>query len=243
MSLINEALKKASRDAERSAPRATLTPSPSQVPPRKLSPRIAVLALVVVGSLALFFLLRGPLQSEAEAVAEPVRTVEAPPTLVVSEPAEAAEAVQQVETVLTPLASADPVVEDSPSEDSALRVDLENQEDLAAALQATEHGEDEAAPPKKRRRRPGRPAATRPPPLPNASSSLDGGSFLKRAQIPGGGTLELSGIAWSESQPVAVISGSVVSAGERVKGFKVIRINPDSVELEGANESFTLRLR
>lgn len=253
MSLINEALKKAGRDAERSAPRATLTPSPTQVPPRRLSPRVAVLALLVVGAAALFLVLRGELRREAQAVAEPVRTVEArtasapdppPPAVVVSEPVDGAteQALQDV-TASTPIAAGGPVGDEPPSEDSALRIDLENQEEFAAVLQATENGQPEAAPKRRQRRRPGRPAGAKTTPIQIASSSLDGASFLKRAEIPGGGTLELSGIAWSETQPVAVISGSVVSPGERVKGFKVIRITADSVDLEGANESFTIRLR
>ena len=77
----------------------------------------------------------------------------------------------------------------------------------------------------------------------DVNSPLDGASFLKKVVLPGGGSLALAGIAWSETQPVAVISGSIVSPGERVKGFKVLRINPDSVDLEGENENFTIRLK
>lgn len=73
--------------------------------------------------------------------------------------------------------------------------------------------------------------------------SLDGQSFLKRVRLPGGGTIVLSGIAWSNANPVAVISGTVVSPGERVKGFTVTRIQQNSVELSNDGSTFTLRLR
>ena len=230
MSLINEALKKAGRDAERSAPRAPLTPSPSQVPPRRLfSPRVALLALVVVAGAALLVLIRGAFQSEPQAPNP------SPPAVLVGEPAdEATEPPVPDGSASTPIATAGTVAEESPTNDPDLRPELENQEPLAAT---------KAAAKKRRGRRQRQPAASKTTLVQDASSSLDGASFLKRAQIPGGGTLELSGIAWSETQPVAVISGSVVSPGERVKGFKVIRINADSVDLEGANERFTIRLR
>ena len=39
---------------------------------------------------------------------------------------------------------------------------------------------------------------------------------------PGGANLELSGIAWSDTHPVAVISGSIVGTGDFVEGFKVV---------------------
>jgi hypothetical protein len=236
MSLINEALKKAGRDAERAGPRATLAPSPSQVPPRRRSLRIALLALLAIGGGTVFLFVRGTFQSEPEPVAEPIRTAEAPipsapdpspPTAVVALPeVEATEPASEDVTTSTPIAAAAPEVP-------------------AAAPVAQPPPEDSAPRVEKRARRPRRATApeTTPTPVQDAGSPLDGASFLKRAQIPGGGSLELSGIAWSETQPVAVISGSVVSPGERVKGFKVLRIRPDSVDLEGENEIFTLRLK
>ena len=71
---------------------------------------------------------------------------------------------------------------------------------------------------------------------------------LMEAQLVQAGKLaaigELAGnLAHEVNNPVAVISGSVVSPGERVKGYRVARITQDTVELEGKNEAFTLRLR
>lgn len=85
-----------------------------------------------------------------------------------------------------------------------------------------------------------------PPPAKAQTASepnLDGQSFLKRVRLPGGGTIVLSGIAWSTVSPVAVISGSVVSPGERVKGYTVTRIQQNSVELSNDGSTFTIRLR
>ena len=221
MSLINEALKKAGRDAERAGPRATLAPSPSQVPPRRRSRRTIWLALLAIGGAALFLLVRGAFQGEAEAVPEPVRTAES--STVSAPDLSPATAVVETLQASTPVAVAVP--------------------EALAAPEAQPPVEAAPLPVERRRRRPRRASAPETSPVQAVGSALDGGSFLKRIEIPSGGSLELSGIAWSETQPVAVISGSVVSPGERVKGFKVLSIGPDSVDLEGANESFTLRLK
>ena len=66
---------------------------------------------------------------------------------------------------------------------------------------------------------------------------------MKEVRIPGAGTVSLSGIAWSDTNPVAVISGKVVGPGDVVQGFVVRRIEPESVFLEGQGSSFTIRLR
>jgi hypothetical protein len=50
--------------------------------------------------------------------------------------------------------------------------------------------------------------------------------------LPGGGTLRLNGIAFSE-QPVALFGNKVVAPGESVAGFKVVAIEPRRVRLEG----------
>ena len=78
---------------------------------------------------------------------------------------------------------------------------------------------------------------------PRAIDSLDGKSFLKKVRVPGGANLELSGIAWSDVHPVAVISGSIVGTGDFVDGFKVVKIEPNSVELQGEDSTFSIRLR
>lgn len=78
-----------------------------------------------------------------------------------------------------------------------------------------------------------------------ASESRDGSgrSFSRRVELAGGETIELGGIAWSETGPFALINGRVVGPGEKVGGFRVIRIEPKQVEIEAGGETIYLRLK
>jgi hypothetical protein len=88
------------------------------------------------------------------------------------------------------------------------------------------------------------------PPRPAAPSAgagqapalADGREYSREVTLPGGGKLALSGIAFSEHQPVAVINGRVVGLGEVVSEFTVARIQPDRVELRGRGLSIFLLL-
>jgi hypothetical protein len=75
-----------------------------------------------------------------------------------------------------------------------------------------------------------------------ASGLTDGRAYSREVSLPGGGKLALSGIAYSEHQPVAVINGKVVGPGEVVSEFTVARILTDRVELRGHGVSIFLRL-
>jgi hypothetical protein len=55
--------------------------------------------------------------------------------------------------------------------------------------------------------------------------------------------IELSGIAWSEDFPVALLNGQALAAGERVAGYTVARIEPAAVELRGPEGTIILRLK
>ncbi|HEX5758728.1 MAG TPA: hypothetical protein VF121_06000, partial [Thermoanaerobaculia bacterium] len=69
-----------------------------------------------------------------------------------------------------------------------------------------------------------------------------GASHVRRAPVPGGGAIELGGIAFSANQPVALLNGRVVGVGEVVEGFTVIAIEPRRVELRGHGTTVFLTL-
>jgi hypothetical protein len=67
-------------------------------------------------------------------------------------------------------------------------------------------------------------------------------TYVEVADLPGG-RLELGGIAWSKSDPHALINGRILGRGERVESYLIVDIQPRQVELSGDRGSFILRLR
>ena len=67
--------------------------------------------------------------------------------------------------------------------------------------------------------------------------------FVERAVLPSGDTLELGGIAWSETGPYALLDERVVGLGESIMGYMVTRIAPQEVELEGSAGTILIRLK
>jgi hypothetical protein len=51
--------------------------------------------------------------------------------------------------------------------------------------------------------------------------------------VPGGGSLKLNGIAFSQDQPIVVLDGRVMGPGEVIQGFTVVEIQSDRVKLQG----------
>jgi hypothetical protein len=68
-------------------------------------------------------------------------------------------------------------------------------------------------------------------------------SFLREADVPGVGRLQLAGIAWSEDRPFALINGKVVGRGDSVDGLRVVEIQPKEVLLDLHGDQILLRLR
>lgn len=65
-----------------------------------------------------------------------------------------------------------------------------------------------------------------------------------QAQVAGTDVmLTLRGISWAGDTGMAIINRDVVSQGESVHGFKVIRVNKDSVQLQRDGEEVVLRLK
>jgi hypothetical protein len=67
--------------------------------------------------------------------------------------------------------------------------------------------------------------------------------FIERATLASGDTLELGGIAWSETGPYALLDERVVGLGESIMGYMVTRISPQEVELEGSDGALLIRLK
>ncbi len=68
-------------------------------------------------------------------------------------------------------------------------------------------------------------------------------SFIHRAELPGGVSIELGGIAWSEARPFALLNRQVVGPGESVDGYAVVAIAPGQVELEVDGRTVYIRLK
>lgn len=66
-------------------------------------------------------------------------------------------------------------------------------------------------------------------------------TYVEIADLPGG-RLELGGIAWSKSDPHALINGRILGRGERVESYTIVDIQPREVKLTGDQGSFILRL-
>ena len=54
--------------------------------------------------------------------------------------------------------------------------------------------------------------------------------------------LEVSGILWDTTQPLAVINGQTVRVGQELDGYQIIEISPDRVSVTDGTETFQLRL-
>jgi hypothetical protein len=56
------------------------------------------------------------------------------------------------------------------------------------------------------------------------------------------GTLELTGIAWSSTAPLAMLNGALLRVGDQILGFEVTAITPHTVSLEGRGQRIALQL-
>jgi len=66
--------------------------------------------------------------------------------------------------------------------------------------------------------------------------------FIETAILASGEELALGGIAWSETDPYALLDERVVGLGETILGYMVTRIAPQEVELEGSDGAILIRL-
>jgi hypothetical protein len=67
-------------------------------------------------------------------------------------------------------------------------------------------------------------------------SVVEGGLQFKASD------LFLEGIMWDDRKPMAIINDEIVSAGDKIKGMTVIKIEKNKVILSYQNEEFELRI-
>jgi hypothetical protein len=77
------------------------------------------------------------------------------------------------------------------------------------------------------------PPATPAPPSAPAGGLEDGKVYTGEVPVPGGGSVKLNGIAYSQDLPVAVLDGRVMGPGEAIQGFTVLAIESNRVKLQG----------
>jgi len=56
-------------------------------------------------------------------------------------------------------------------------------------------------------------------------------SYAGGVTLPGGGRIELGGVAWSETEPRALLNDRIVAVGGYVDGYSVSKSETDRVEL------------
>ncbi|HTG32387.1 MAG TPA: hypothetical protein VLB76_05610 [Thermoanaerobaculia bacterium] len=70
-------------------------------------------------------------------------------------------------------------------------------------------------------------------PAENSGSLVEGQVYTGEVPVPGGGSLKLNGIVFSQDHPIAVLDGRVMGPGESVQGFTVVAIESGRVKLQG----------
>jgi hypothetical protein len=252
VSLIDEALKRArteaaQQDAARRAPSRPWAPMP--LPPlrerRPVRPALVggALALLLLGGRGVWLIQRQPaIQGPAAAPTVPAaarhpRPAAPVPPARAEEPRVAAAPERRERSD-----RANPTAVEAPP----ARADRANKPEREAAAKP-----DVEAPAGRETATPAQPRTANAEPrrrsAPRAADSVpaleDGKSYVRAAALPGGRKLELRGIAYSDTQPVVLINGKVLSPGEGVEGYTVVAIGPERVELKGAAGTLYLTLK
>ncbi len=248
MSLISEALKKARQEAARQDSLRQGVPYAVGAvdPPQRRNPLLPLLAGLGAGCLLAGILFGGawiagvgPFDKPereaqvAQAPAAPQETAPAP-TPVVTEIAPSAPAPPPVAATPVPEERPQPTVETPPAPPLEQPVAPQAVPPVAPAPVEEQRPavlvpEPSPAPPSIQIQ-PTRPAV----PAPVIPGGLEEGKvYAGEVPIPGGGSLKLNGIAYSQDQPIVVLDGRVMGPGEVIQGFTVVEIQSDRVKLQG----------
>ena len=250
MSLIDEALKRARQEAARQDEAARelryrqvpVIPGLRQPARRSwLLPAIIVACLVVGIGIGLFLSGRRGEDQRAAVPPPPAAPAAAPVP-----PQPPIEGPQEAETVPAPVplpsppvpvieeeAAPPPVAEEQPAraEEPSIADMRQREIELNPAPprpqsepEATRESEPAPAAPA--------PAPLAPEPAPAPAVAGQERIYQQEMPLPGGGSLRLNGIAFSD-QPVALFGDKVVAPGETVSGYKVVAIEARRVRLEG----------
>ena len=257
MSLIDEALKRARQEAARQDEAARekryrqvpVIPGLRQPARRSWLLPVVIAACLAVGiGIGLVVASRGG-EDQRAAVPPPVAAPATPAPAPVELPAESP---QEAEATPVPEAPPPPVVEEEPAppvvaeERPALAPPSQEEPTIAdmrqreIALSPAPAPRPQALPEATRESEPPAPAPpvvaapepVAPEPAPAPATPGQERVYQKELPLPGGGTLRLNGIAFSE-QPVALFGDKVVGPGETVAGYKVVAIEVRRVRLEG----------
>ena len=228
MSLINEALKRARVEAARRDAAAKGVPPealPVYVPPRRRSWRAPVAGFaaglaVVAAALGVFWMVRRPVPAEAAPATQANVAPSAPAATASAVPLSAAPA-----SAAPPAAASPPPPPPPPAAVPP-----------PAAPSPEPVAEPPPAPP---------PPALPPPPAPPspAVGAADGVPIYMREASLAGTAVKVDFIVWSESRPFAQINGQLLSAGQSVDGYMLLRVERERVELEGGGQRFWLRVK
>lgn len=236
MSLIDEALRRAREEAARqdAAKRdAQYRQVPSYAPPQRsgISPALigAIVALCIVAGIGIGVYLGRDRKAEPEAVeasapASPVLPSEEP-----SRPISVAEEVPE-----EPEMPAEPVPTSTPLPEPPVRQEVPVAE--AEPLEPPP-APDPAPTPEVV------PETPAPAPEPAPAPAPEVRSYVREVPLPDGGTLRLNGIAFSATQPVALINDKVLAKGESYQGFIVADIQANMVELRGNGMTVRVSLK
>ena len=72
---------------------------------------------------------------------------------------------------------------------------------------------------------------------------VNGKTYVGPVMLPGGGRLDLGGIAYSESNATVLLNGKIVGAGAVLEGFTISRIEENRIELQGNGVTIFLAVR
>ena len=253
MSLISEALKKARQEAARQDSLRQGVPYAVGAvdPPRRRNPLLPLLAGLGAGCLLAGLLFGGawiagvgPFDKPAretqvaQAPAAPQEAAPAP-TPIVTEIAPPAPTPPPAAATPAPEESLPPVVETRPAppvEQPVIRLEPHDSPTPTPAPMEEERPavlvpEPSPAPPTLQ----AQPAPSRPAvPAPVIPGGLEEGKvYTGEVPVPGGGSVKLNGIAFSQDQPIVVLDGRVMGPGEVIQGFTVVEIQSDRVKLQG----------
>ena len=231
MSLIDEALRRAREEAARqdAAKRdAQYRQVPTYAPLRRsgISPALigAILALCIVAGIGIgVFLGRDRAEPDAVETSAP-----ASPVLPAEEPA--SRPISVSEETPEPVPTPTPIPEPEEPRPVPQQVPASEAEPLEPPP-ALDPAPVEV---------PETPAPT-PEPAPTPAAEVQ--SYVREVPLPDGGTLRLNGIAFSATQPVALINDKVLAKGESYQGFIVADIQANMVELRGNGMTVRVSLK
>ncbi len=257
MSLINEALKRARVEAARRDAEAKGVPPealPVYVPPRRrswLAPALGFAAGLAVVAVAFgaFWVARQPAPAEqapmAASIPAPAVAAEgAPPSAPVDAAPPPAAPVSAAEPEPAPAAAAVPPPSPGPAAAQPRAAEPPAAKAPAPELRSfeTPTAPDTETPPASPPPPPAEASAPAAPdePLPAAAGEIP--SYMRQAS-PAGAAVKIDFIVWSESRPFAQINGQLLSAGQSVNGYTLLKVERERVELEGGGQRFWLRVK